>query len=46
MLEKLEELKLRFEEVGLLLAQPDTMRDMKKFSQLSKEYRIAGGMKP
>ena len=39
MLEKLEELKLRFEELGLLLAQPDTMRDMKKFSQLSKEYR-------
>ncbi|MEJ1236956.1 peptide chain release factor 1 [Chryseolinea sp. T2] len=39
MLEKLEELKLRFEEVGLLLAQPDTMKDMKKFSQLSKEYR-------
>ncbi|MGC3942954.1 MAG: peptide chain release factor 1 [Chryseolinea sp.] len=39
MLAKLEELKLRFEEVGQLLAQPDTMRDMKKFSQLSKEYR-------
>ncbi|HTF16656.1 MAG TPA: peptide chain release factor 1 [Chryseolinea sp.] len=39
MLEKLEELKRRFEEVGLLLGQPDTMRDMKKFSQLSKEYR-------
>jgi peptide chain release factor 1 len=39
MLEKLEELKLRFEEVGLLLGQPDTMKDMKKFQQLSKEYR-------
>jgi len=39
MIEKLEELKLRFEEVGQLLAQPDTMKDMKKFSQLSKEYR-------
>jgi peptide chain release factor 1 len=39
MLEKLEELKLRFDEVGLLLAQPDTMKDMKKFQQLSKEYR-------
>lgn len=39
MVEKLEELKLRFEEVGQLLAQPDTMKDMKKFSQLSKEYR-------
>lgn len=39
MLEKLEEIKLRFEEVGQLLAQPDTMKDMKNFSQLSKEYR-------
>ena len=39
MIEKLEEIKLRFEEVGQLLAQPDTMKDMKKFSQLSKEYR-------
>lgn len=39
MVEKLEELKLRFEEVGQLLAQPDTMKDMKKFSVLSKEYR-------
>lgn len=39
MLEKLEELKLRFEEVGMLLAQPETMKDMKKFQQLSKEYR-------
>jgi peptide chain release factor 1 len=39
MIEKLEEIKLRFEEVGHLLAQPDTMKDMKKFSQLSKEYR-------
>lgn len=39
MIEKLEEIKLRFEEVGQLLAQPETVRDMKKFSQLSKEYR-------
>src|SRR5689334_22905228 len=39
MIEKLEEIKLRFEDVGLLLAQPDTVSDMKKFSQLSKEYR-------
>ena len=39
MIEKLEEIKLRFEDVGLLLAQPETMKDMKKFSQLSKEYR-------
>jgi len=39
MIEKLEEISLRFEEVGQLLAQPDTVSDMKKFSQLSKEYR-------
>jgi peptide chain release factor 1 len=39
MLEKLEEIKLRFEEVGQLLAQPDTTSDIKKFSQLSKEYK-------
>lgn len=37
--EKLEDIKLRFEEVGQLLAQPETVKDMKKFSQLSKEYR-------
>jgi peptide chain release factor 1 len=39
MIEKLEEIKLRFEEVGQLLSQPDTVHDMKKFSQLNKEYR-------
>ncbi len=39
MIEKLEELKLRFEEVGQLLVQPETVRDMKKFSQLNKEYK-------
>ena len=39
MIEKLEEIKLRFEEVGQLLAQPDTVTDMKKFSRLSKEYK-------
>jgi peptide chain release factor 1 len=39
MIEKLEELKLRFEEVGQLLMQPETVRDIKKFSQLNKEYK-------
>ena len=39
MIEKLEEINHRFEEVGQLLGQPDTMKDMKRFSQLSKEYR-------
>jgi len=37
--EKLEDIRLRFEEVGQLLAQPETVKDMKKYSQLSKEYR-------
>jgi peptide chain release factor 1 len=39
MTEKLEEIKLRFEEVGQLLMQPDSVSDVKKFSQLSKEYK-------
>lgn len=39
MIAKLEELKDRFEEVGQLIVQPDTMADMKKYSQLNKEYK-------
>jgi peptide chain release factor 1 len=39
MIDKLEEIKLRFEEVGMLIVQPGIMSDIKKFSQLSKEYR-------
>lgn len=39
MIQKLEEIKHRFEEVGQLLAQPDIVRDMKKYSQLGKEYK-------
>jgi peptide chain release factor 1 len=39
MIEKIEEIKLRFEEVGQLLMQPETMTDVKKFSQLGKEYK-------
>jgi peptide chain release factor 1 len=39
MIEKLEELKLRFEEVGQLLMQSETVKDMKKYSQLNKEYK-------
>lgn len=37
--EKLEEIKLRFEEIGQLLMQSETMTDVKKFTQLSKEYK-------
>lgn len=39
MIEKLQDIKLRFEEVGQLIVQPETVKDMKVFSQLSKEYR-------
>ncbi|MCG8386245.1 MAG: peptide chain release factor 1 [Cytophagales bacterium] len=39
MIERLEEIKHRFEEVGQLIVQPDAMSDMKKYSQLSKEYK-------
>lgn len=39
MLNKLEAIKERFEEVGQLIVQPDAMADMKKFTLLSKEYK-------
>jgi peptide chain release factor 1 len=39
MIDKLEGIKDRFREVGELLSQPDAMLDMKRFSQLSKEYK-------
>jgi len=39
MIEKLTEINHRFEEVGQLLGQPEVVKDMKKFTQLSKEYR-------
>ncbi len=39
MIEKLEEIKHRFEEVGQLIVQPDIVSDMKKFGQLNKEYK-------
>jgi peptide chain release factor 1 len=39
MLDKLEAIKERFEEVGQLIIQPDAMSDMSKYTQLSKEYK-------
>jgi len=39
MLDKLEAIKNRFEEVGNLMVQPDAMADMKSYSKLSKEYK-------
>ncbi|WP_462253804.1 peptide chain release factor 1 [Ekhidna sp.] len=39
MIEKLEEIKHRFEEVGQLIVQPDIVTDMEKFGKLNKEYK-------
>jgi len=41
-LDKLEGVKGRFEEVGRLLTEPDVMSDMKKYIQLNKEYKELG----
>lgn len=42
MLEKLEAIKQRWEEVERELSNPDTINDMKRFAQLSKEYKDLG----
>lgn len=39
MIDKLEAIRHRFEQVGEKLVQPDAMADMKNFSKLSKEYK-------
>lgn len=39
MIDKLQAIKDRFEEVGQLIVQPDAMSDMKAYSRLSKEYK-------
>jgi len=39
MLEKLEEIKKRFEEVSQLIIQPDIVSDMKQYAKLNKEYK-------
>ena len=38
-LEKLEGVKIRFEEVGQQITDPDVISDVKKFVKLNKEYR-------
>jgi peptide chain release factor 1 len=38
-MDKLEGVKMRFEEVGRLLTEPDVMNDMKKYIHLNKEYK-------
>ena len=42
MIDKLEEIKRRFEEVGENLVKPDIMSDMKKYTALNKEYKDLG----
>lgn len=39
MINKLEAIKDRFDEVSQLIVQPDAMTDMKKYTKLSKEYK-------
>ncbi|HSZ72833.1 MAG TPA: PCRF domain-containing protein, partial [Cytophagaceae bacterium] len=39
MLDKLEAIKSRFEEVSEALVSPDVMSDMKKYTSLNKEYK-------
>jgi peptide chain release factor 1 len=39
MLEKLEAIKARFEQLGIALSNPEVVSDNKKYRQLSKEYR-------
>lgn len=39
MLDKLESIAHRFEEVSQLIVQPDAMADMKEYAKLNKEYR-------
>jgi peptide chain release factor 1 len=39
MIDKLEAIKRRFEEVSQLIVQPDAMTDMDKYTKLNKEYR-------
>ena len=39
MLDKLDAIKARFDELGVALTNPEIVSDNKKFSTLSKEYR-------
>ncbi len=39
MLDQLEAIRERFEEVSQLISQPEVVSDMKKFTKLSKEYK-------
>lgn len=39
MLDKLEEIQIRFEEVGQLITDPEVISDQKRYAQLTKEYK-------
>lgn len=39
MIDKLEKIKSRFEEVSQLIVQPEAMADMKQYAKLNKEYK-------
>ena len=39
MIDKLEDIKHRFEEIGQLIVQPDIVTDMGKYGKLNKEYK-------
>lgn len=39
MLDKLEAIKARFDQIGISLTNPEVVSDQKRFSQLSREYR-------
>jgi len=39
MLDKLQSIKERFEEVGQLIIMPESMADMSKYAKLNKEYK-------
>jgi len=42
LLEKLDALGIRFEEIGTLITDPEVISDMKRFVKLNKEYRDLG----
>lgn len=44
MLEKLEAIKARFDELGIALTNPEVVSDNKRFSQTSREYRKLEGI--
>ena len=39
MIDKLEAIKVRFEDVSKLIVEPDVIADMKKYVKLNKEYK-------